>query len=218
MWLRLWVRCWVYPLWVRLLDSPLPSSQSTFHLCAVGCKSRWKWRNLRLCVVLDFCSSHPIIPLKLLSKCQGSSEHRWELRREGVDIHHQPLALGSRTRGYPADGLHEKIAGEVSSSSRACGSLALFTFFVCVGLFLSHCLHTVFMWQLAHIIWFGRKCGRQLKKHHSDYFHSKCHLLLSVLFKIDTDEGKQSLNMNSAFMSRKRYNNVPCTYFPNKEL
>lgn len=54
-WLWLWVRCWVCPLFVRLPVCPLPFSQSTFHLCAVGCKSSWKWCSVSTSELLPAC-------------------------------------------------------------------------------------------------------------------------------------------------------------------
>lgn len=75
-----------------------------------------------------------------------------------------PLALRPRTRGSPENSLSEKITREVSGSSASGG---LFLLHCLHGRIWSRCLHAVFMWQLAHIIWFWRKCGLQLQKHPS---------------------------------------------------
>lgn len=91
-------------------------------------------------------------------------ENRLGLKRGDEGIHHQPLALGPRTRGSPENSLSEKIAGEVSRSA-ASGGFFLLPFHCLHGRIWSHCLHAVFMWQLAHIIWW--KCELQLQKHPS---------------------------------------------------
>lgn len=166
MWLRLWVRCWVCPLFVRLPVCPLPFSQSTFHLCAVGCKSSWKWCSvstselLPACIHVRLCCSWfcfpPPLNLCCWSHCQGCSQRigGWG----GRGIHHQPLALGLGTRGYQQTVWLKRFLERRAAAGPVGVSLS-FPFSVCLPLSLSHCLHTVFMWQLAHIIWFGRNCG-----------------------------------------------------------
>lgn len=147
------------------------------------------------CVLLPTRHPHHTLPLNLCrwSNCQGSSEHRWGLSWEGrVRIHHQSLALGRRTNGYPANSLPEKIAGEVSSR-RACWGFSLsFSFFVSLGL--SPFYHTVSIQCSCDSqntsSDFGEMCGLQLQKYPSDYLLSECHSLMSVNFQVYTDKKK----------------------------
>lgn len=83
-WLWLWVRCWVCPLFVRLPVSPLPLSQSIFHLCAVGCRSSRKWCSVSTselwpaCIHVRLCCSWfcfpPPLNLCCRSNCQRCSQ------------------------------------------------------------------------------------------------------------------------------------------------
>lgn len=102
-WLWLWVRCWVCPLFVRLPVCPLAFSQFTFHLCPVGCKSRWKCSSVSIselfpvwfmsdCVVPDFISQ----PLTLV-RLPGAFR-TYSIWGSGIRGWHPSAAIGSGTQ------------------------------------------------------------------------------------------------------------------------
>lgn len=176
-WLGLWVRCGVYPLLVRLFICPLPLSLLTFHLCAVGCKwSRKWWRTLTNELLPD--SSHVRL------------HHSWfgpTPTYAGRTVRGVGNRLGLRkgeTRAsiispWPWDQGPEAVQrtvwakrspqrwAEAVPREEGGGGLFLFPFHCLHGRIWSHCLHTVFMWQLAHIIWLRRKCGLRRQEHTS---------------------------------------------------
>lgn len=114
-WLWLWVRCYVCPLLVRLPVCPLPLSPSPLSICVL-CAANVVENGVVFppvsccqpvfmsdCVVLDFVSLCPTTSVTGPTARGAQKVYKgWAGRSSGGvgGIHHQPLALGLRTRGY----------------------------------------------------------------------------------------------------------------------